>query len=224
MTHTMTKTDHDIHAAVIQELAWDTQVDETEVGVEVNNGVALTGTVSNYAKKMAAQDAAHRVAGVLDVANDIQVKMPYDMGRTDTEIAQAARLALEWDVLVDDAKIRSTVTNGWITLEGTVPSLAGRSHAEWALRNLAGVRGISNNLTVSAPKVAMGTVRHAIEAALKRRAERETERIQVDVKDGAVSLSGQVHNWHEKQAILGAAGHAPGVQRIEDHLRIQPFF
>jgi len=225
MTLTVAGTDRQIHQAVLVELQWDTHVDETEVGVEVDNGaVTLTGTVSSYAKKIAAQNAAHRVTGVLDVANDIQVEVPDELTRTDTEIAHAVRWMLEWDILAAHDKIQSTVTNGWVTLEGTVPFWADRSYAEQAIRNLTGVWGMTNKLTISGPKVATETVRHSIEAALARRADREAERIQVYVEEGTVSLTGRVHNWHEKKAILGAAAHAPGVRKVEDHLRLDPYF
>ena len=225
MTLAVAKTDRQIHEAVLQELKWDTQVDETDAGVEVDNGVVtLTGTVSSYAKKIAAQNAAHRVVGVLDVANDIQVKLLGSMVHTDTDIAQAVRRSLEWDALVAHEKIRSTVANGWVTLEGTVPFWADRSYAERAVHNLTGVRAVTNNLTISASPVATETVCNSIEAALERRAEREADRIQVEMKDGTVSLTGRVHNWNERQAVLGAAGYAPGVRKVEDHLRVDPYF
>ena len=113
------KSDKHIHQDVLRELRWDSRVEETEVGVEVDQGVVtLTGTVASYAKKLAAQDAAHRVTGVLDVANDIRVRMPGSPGHTDTEIAQAVRHALKWDALVPHTRIMSTVEDGWVTLEG----------------------------------------------------------------------------------------------------------
>ena len=88
---------------VLQELRWDTRVKETDVGVKVDRGiVTLTGTVDSWAARLAAQDAAHRVAGVLDVANDLRVKLPTSTERTDADIARAVRAALEWDVLVPD--------------------------------------------------------------------------------------------------------------------------
>lgn len=226
MTLTMAKTDHQIQKAVLQELEWDTNVDETEVGVEVNNAVVtLTGMVSSYARKVAAQNAAHRVAGVLDVANDIQVKMPDAQTITDTEIAQAVCRALEWDALVAHENIRSTVSNGMVTLEGTVPFCADRSYAERAVRNLTGVRGVIDLLSVSSSQqVAPEKVRNSIEAALARRSEREADRIRVEVKDGTVFLTGKVHNSSEREAVLGAAGCAPGVRKVEDRLSVDPYF
>jgi osmotically-inducible protein OsmY len=201
-------------------------VDSTKVGVEVDRGVVtLTGTVSSWAKRAAARDAAHRVAGVLDVANDIHVKLPGDLVRTDTEIAQAVRQALEWDALVPDKRIQSTVSTGWVTLEGNVDSWAEREDAERALQNLVAVRGVTNKITiVSGRPVVPETVREAIEDALERRAEREARGIQVEVTGtGTVTLTGQVRSCAEKRATLAAARFAPGVRSVEDHLEINPW-
>ena len=221
MTTFTHKSDRQIHHDVIQELTWSTLVDETQVGVEVDRGVVtLTGSVSSYAKKISAEAAAHRVAGVLDVANDINVLPSDHLLRTDTEIAQAVRRALEWDVLVPSEQIISTVANGWVTLEGDVPNMVTFHYAERAVRNLVGVRGVTNQIVVKPPKVDPTSIQHAIEDALMRRAERESHHIDVHVHDGKVVLTGDVQSWREKQAVLGAAGFAPGVVTVEDHLHI----
>ena len=217
------KTDTQLHRDVLEELRWDSRVDETEVGVEVDAGVVtLTGTVTSWAKRLAAQEASRRVIGVLDVANDIKVKVPGAHARTDTEIAQAVRRALEWDVYVPDEKISSTVADGWVTLEGAVDSWSQRADAERAVRNLTGVKAVINKITVTAAKPVTQDVRKAIEQALERRAEREAKRIQVDVRDGVATLTGSVHSWAERKSVVAAARFTPGVRNVEDHLRIEP--
>jgi osmotically-inducible protein OsmY len=217
------KTDAQIHRDVIDELRWDSRVDETEVGVEVDQGVVtLTGTVTSWAKRMAAQEAARRVVGVLDVANDIKVKFPGGLSRTDTEIAQAVRHALEWDVYVPEASVSSTVTDGVVTLDGTLDRWSQRIDAERAVRNLVGVKGVVNRIQVKPPAVPAGTVRSVIEQTLERRAEREAKRIQVDVRDGVVTLTGPVHSWAERKSVVAAARFTPGVQGVEDRLVVQP--
>lgn len=219
------KTDTLIQQDVLRELRWDMRVKETEVGVEVDRGVVtLTGTVDSFAKKLAAREAAHRVAGVLDVADDIQVQIPGSMARSDTDIAKTVRLALEWDVFIPDTKIKSTVSNGWVSLEGEVTSLVDHDDAERAVLRLQGVRGVINNIKVAVKKAEASKVRLAIEETLERRAEREADRIDVGVSDGKVTLEGRVHSWPEKEAILGAVRHAPGVQAVNDKLRIEPYF
>ncbi|MFI5284669.1 MAG: BON domain-containing protein, partial [Candidatus Dormibacterales bacterium] len=195
----------------------------TEVGVQVDGGVVtLTGAVTSWAKRVAAQEAARRVIGVLDVANDIEVKVPGGLARTDTEIAQAVRRTLEWDVFVPEQKITSTVTDGWVTLEGPVERSSQRDDAERAVRNLTGVKMVVNKISVMPAKPVTGDVRKAIEQALERRAEREARQIGVDVRDGTVTLTGTVHSWAERQSVLAAARFTPGVLDVQDHLRTEP--
>jgi osmotically-inducible protein OsmY len=199
-------------------------VADTDVGVEVDKGiVTLTGTVDSYAKKLAAREAAHRVSGVLDVAEDIEVKSPGSPEKKDTEIARAVRAALTWDAFVREEKIRSTVTDGFVTLEGEVSTLREKEDAEAAIRNLTGVQGVRNRLAVAAVKADPVKLRESIEEALERRAEREAARIRVRVEDGAVVLDGKVRTWPEKQAILGAVSHSPGVKEVKDRLSVNPW-
>jgi osmotically-inducible protein OsmY len=215
-------TDAEIQQAVLHELKWDTRVEETGVDVEVHNAIVmLKGTASSYAKRLAAQEAAHRVAGVLDVANDIKVKVPGDEQRNDTDIAHAVRRALEWDVFVPERRLRSTVSDGWVTLEGSVDCWSEREDAEKAVRNLAGVKGVFDNIVISPPAVLHTEVRRAIGQALERQADREARKIHFDVKDGHVNLSGVVHSWAERKAVVGAARGTRGVRDVEDHLRIE---
>jgi osmotically-inducible protein OsmY len=191
--------------------------------VTVRKGVVtLSGTVDSYAKKLAAQKAAHGVRGVLDVANDIEVKITGALRRADTEIALAIRHALEWNALVPSDNIHSTVTNGWVTLEGEVEYYSERVDAERAVVHLPGVCGVTNKIAVRAP-IESERVKFLIEDVLERRADREAKRIRVSVDEGDVTLTGAVKSWDEKKAILGAIGHTPGVKMIHDHLFIDPY-
>jgi osmotically-inducible protein OsmY len=219
------RSDRELAQRILRELKWDSRIDWASINVEVNEGVAtLTGTVSSLAQKIAAQDAAHRVAGVLDVANDIEVKPVNLFVRTDTEIASHVRSALEWDALVPNELIQSSVSDGWVTLEGEVDYWRERNDAEQAILRLAGVVGVINKITVRKRAVDPNDLREQIEFALERRADREAERLRVEVHDGAVDLWGRVHSWQEKRAVVGSIGHAPGVTSVKDHLRIDPYF
>jgi osmotically-inducible protein OsmY len=194
------------------------------VGVEVDDGVVtLTGTVNSYAKRIAAEDAAHRVPGVLDVVNDVKVHAVGHLARTDTEIAHAVRQALEADVFVPADRIETTISNGWVTLAGEVDYFFQHEDAERAILRLPGVRGVINTVSVAQRLVRPDEVREAIEQALERRAEREADRITVNAADGTVTLTGVVDTWLEKRAVLGAAGHAPGVRHVVDEIRVDPY-
>lgn len=219
------RSDKELERDLWRELRWDSRIGETTINVRLIDGVAtLTGIVTSYAKKLAAQEAAHRVMGVLDVANDIEVKPANGSARRDTEIAAAVRNALEWDALVPNEQIKSTVSDGWVTLEGAVDYWREREDAERAILRLSGVIGVVNKITIQKRPVDPKELREQIENALERRADRETERLRVDINDGAVDLWGRVHSWQEKRAVLGSISHAPGVSRVVDHLRVDPYF
>jgi osmotically-inducible protein OsmY len=144
--------------------------------------------------------------------------------RTDSDIAGAVRGALEWDALVPNELIQSTVSQGWVTLEGEVDYWRERTDAERAIRQLAGVVGVTNMITIRKQSVDEEQLRQEIEDALETRADREAERLRIEVTDGAVDLWGRVHSWQEKRAVLGSISHAPGVTQVRDHLRIDPYF
>jgi osmotically-inducible protein OsmY len=218
------KSDAQIQQAVLQALMWAPGIDETEIGVEVDHGVVtLTGTVSTATKRQAAQEAAHHVLGVLDVANDIRVKSPADLTPDDTEISQAVRHTLEWYAGVPAQRIQSTVDDGVVTLEGTVDRYPERDAAERAVRDLAGVRSVVNKLELTGPKAEPESVRRSIQEALVHAAERTAKHIELSVQYGNLTVSGLVHSSAERQTVLEAARRAPGVHAVEDQLRVDSY-
>lgn len=217
------KSDITLRDEVSRELRWDTRVACAGLEVLVLDGVVtLRGNVPTYAKKVAALEAAHRVAGVLDVVDDVRVSVEHS--HRDAEIARAVRAALEWDVLVPDERITSTVSDGWVTLEGEVGNLRECEDAERAVLNLRGVVGVVNKLRVRTAKADPDELRAQIEDALERRADREAERLRIEVKDGKAELWGRVHSWQERRAVVGSISHATGVREVKDHLRVDPYF
>jgi osmotically-inducible protein OsmY len=158
---TAMKSDSEIQQAVQRELEWDCRVDHTDIGVTVKNGVVtLSGRAGCWAKRTAAQEAAHRVDGVLDVANDVRVKLSNEPTRTDSDVAEAVRQALDWNVFVPRGAIHSTVADGVVTLEGEVELLVQHDDAEKAVEHLAGVSFVINNIAVRHRRTApMGDVR-----------------------------------------------------------------
>lgn len=224
MTIATTKSDAQIKTDVLNELKWDSAVDETEVGVQVKDGiVTLTGNISAYPKKLAARDAAHRVYGVLDVVDNTQVRIPSIWHRTDEDVAKAVRNNLKWDVLVPDDKITTTVSNGTVTLQGKVNTWMQRYDAERCVQRLTGVKGVINQITVAVPTVDPAKIKREIEDALERQTEREAKRISVSVRDGVVTLTGTLRSWGEKNAIERAASYAPGVHRVDDRTTVDPY-
>ena len=215
------KTDADIRRDVESKLQWDPSVDNKQIGVIVNDGVlTLTGEVCHFAGKWAAEDITKRVSGVRAIANEIHVKIPLSGARSDTDIAEAAANALRWHVATGSAQVKPVVIDGWVTLSGTVPLGYQRTAAESAMRNLMGVKGVINDITVtSAIKVA--DVKQKIEDAFKRHALLDAKDIEVKVNSSTVTLQGHVHTWQEHADAAHAAWAAPGVANVENRLVIQ---
>lgn len=215
-------TDKDLKTSIETALDFEPSLDATDIGVSVDEAVVtLRGNVGTYAEKNAAERVALRVFGVKAVANDLAVHLPFGFQRTDTEIAQAAVTALKWNTMIPQDRITLTVGNGWITLNGTLDWQYQRDVATRAVRDLTGVKGVTNNVTLK-PHVKTTDVREKIEAAFKRSAEIDARRINVTAQDGKVTLSGNVHSWTERQAAERAAWAAPGVTMVDDRLAIIP--
>ena len=214
--------DKDLKQHVQSALDWEPSLDASDIGVSVDEGVVtLRGNVGSYAEKVMAERVALRVYGVKALANDVVVRIVTGFERTDTEIAQAAVAALKWNTMVPSDRVTVSVTNGWLSLNGTLDWQYQKDAAARGVRDLTGVKGVTNNIIVQ-PRVKTIDVRDKIEAAFKRSAEIDARRINVTTQDGRVTLSGNVHSWAERQEAERAALAAPGVTQVEDHLAVVP--
>ena len=215
-------TDRQLQENVQKALDWDPSVESAAIGVSVDRGVVtLRGDARSYAEKAAAERVALAVYGVQAVANDLEVKLAASRQRSDTDLAKAAVDALRWSATVPDEKISVAVSNGWVTLKGKVDWDYQRLAAGRIVRDLTGVRSVSNNITVE-PHVSAADISAKIEDALKRSAAVDARRISVSATDGTVILSGNVHSWFEKDQARRAAWSAPGVKQVNDRLAIVP--
>lgn len=214
------KNDSQLKQDVVDELAWDPEVSETEVGVEVKDGiVTLAGHLDSYAAKRAAERAVQRVFGVKGVAVEIDVALPGESHRNDADIARTVQHVLAWNAVLPKERVKLMVENGWVTLTGDVDHGYQRMAAENAVFGLMGVKGVSNQIVLK-PVAMPSDVKGKIEAALQRRAHREAIDINVSVNGDQVTLNGFVGTLGEHDAAIHAVLSTHGVASVVDKLRV----
>ncbi|MGJ8561795.1 MAG: BON domain-containing protein [Litorimonas sp.] len=212
--------DTELRQDVIDELEFEPSIDAADIGVAVEDGtVTLTGHVRTYSQKRTAENIVKRVKGVRAIAQEIEVRPLGSHITADDEIAMRAANSIRWNSSVPKDAVQVKVENGFVSLSGKVKWYFEKLAAEKAVRDLTGVKGVSNLISLE-PSVSPTDVRQRIESALRRDAELEAKRIQVKVDDRKVTLDGKVRTWAERDAAERAAWAAPGVTSVVDHISI----
>lgn len=213
-------TDLTLRQNILDELEFEPSIDAAHIGVAVEDGiVTLTGHVSSYWEKTTAENVVKRVKGVKGLAEEIEVRLVGLKGTADDEIAKRAVDAITWNVSIPRDKVQVKVQDGWITLTGKLEWQYQKNAAAEAVRGLAGVVGIANQIEII-PRASVSDIKKRIENALKRDAETEAQSIRVNVLDGKVTLEGKVRAWSERQAAERAAWSSPGVRTVDDRISI----
>ena len=206
---------------IIDELDFEPSIDAADIGVAVDGGiVTLTGHVPTYAQKVKVEDVVRNVKGVKAIAQEMEVR-PFGTHKTaDDEIAKRAVNTIAWHTSIPGGAVQISVQSGWIKLTGKVEWQYQKTAAEDAMRHLAGVIGVTNQIEIK-PRPSTHDIKQRIENALKRNAELEAQEIKVNVLgNGAVRLEGRVHAWSERRAAEHAAWSAAGVRTVEDRITI----
>lgn len=214
------KTDKQLQTDVLAELSWEPSVSSEDIGVEVKDGiVTLAGHVRSYAEKIGAERAAMRVAGVKALAVEMNVKLAGSSLRDDADIARSVENVLQWTTYLPKDAVKIKVEGGWVTLSGQVSWEYQRRAATDAVRFLIGVKGVNDQLIIK-PSLSAPAVKADIEAALKRRAQKDASAISVTIEGTDVTLSGKVQSWSERELATATAWMSPGVGTVVDKITL----
>jgi osmotically-inducible protein OsmY len=215
------KSNEDLQKDVQDAIKWEPLLHAAEIGVTAKDGVVtLTGKVDSYFKKQEAENAAKNVLGVKVVVENIVIHLDFDWDeKTDNEIATEVINAFKWNWQVPDDKVKVKVEKGWITLEGEVNRDFQRQAAYNAVKNLLGVTGVYNNITIKSDHHKLE--KHEIESAIARNWSINDRDIHVSVSGTNVTLSGTVHSLYEKDEAGRVAWKAPGVWMVNNELIVE---
>jgi osmotically-inducible protein OsmY len=213
--------DKQLRRNVLDALEFEPSVNSASIGVAVDDGVvSLSGHVTRYMEKFAAERAVWDVRGVRAVADEIEVRYPGEKKTADDEIAKRAISILNWYALTPPGSVKVTVQRGCVVLTGEVDWQYQKRAAEDAVRKLSGVMAVVNNIKLK-PVVQASDIKKQIEDALARHAKVEAAAIRVIVQDAnKVVLEGNVDSWDEREAVENAAWSVIGVHSVDDRLTI----
>ncbi len=179
--------------------------------------VTLNGSVGSFAERLAAARAVKRIAGVRGLAEDLGVQLEDSSRRNDGDLAAAVITAINWLTAVPGKAVQVTVRDGWVTLEGSVEQWYQRTAVEDVVRSLAGVRGVTNSISIR-PKLPPVGVEANIRAAFERHALLDAQQIQVEASGGNIILRGNVRSFFEREEAERVAWAAPGVANVENRI------
>lgn len=218
----MENKDEILRKEAIEALKWEPLLDSNEIIVNVLNGiVTLEGTVNTYAQKKVAEEVIRNISAVKAVVNDVKVELYFSAVKNDKKIASSVISALKENWAVPDHKIKVTVKDGWVTLEGILHWNFQRKAAENAIRYLNGVRGVIDNIKIEA-EIKNELRKELIEKALKRSWILDINNIRVRVDGKTIFLSGIVSSLFQREEAEKIAWNTPGVWFVDNEIVVEP--
>jgi osmotically-inducible protein OsmY len=214
------KSNQELQTDVQNAINWEPLLNAAEIGVTAKDGmVALTGVVDNYAKKLEAENAAKKVVGVKALVENIEVKFPSLLTKTNVEIANEVLVSLKSNWLIPENRITVKVEDGWITLEGDLPWNYQKEAAKNAINYLLGVKGVINNIKIKSESHDEIEKKN-IEEAISRSGSIDDRDIIVSVSGSTVTLIGTVSSLHQKEEVARITWNTPGILHLKNELSV----
>jgi osmotically-inducible protein OsmY len=215
------RSDRQIREEVQETLDQDPKISARDIAVAVRNGVVtLAGFARAFGEKSRAEADARRVAGVLGIANDIEVRLPLFERKPDPEIAREVLASIKREMPTVCEQILVRVADGRVTLQGQVESENQKALAEELAGSARWVRSISNELVIR-PPIPLIDIQHKIEEAFERAAEIDADNITVEIApNGTIVLSGAVRSPAQREEAERIAAAAPGILEVENRIEV----
>jgi osmotically-inducible protein OsmY len=215
------KTNEELQKDVQNAIKWEPLLNAAEIGVTAKDGVvSLTGVVDSYSKKLEAESAAKNVAGVKAVVEKIEIKISSSWNKTNLDIANEVTTALKSNWMIPQDKVKVKVEDGWITLDGELPWNYQREAAKNAVKNLSGVKGVTDNLKIKS-ETHDEIEKAKVEKALNLSWSLNSHNINVKVSGTKITLTGAVNSWYQKDEAERIAWNTPGVWSVDDELLVE---
>jgi len=217
----ITYTDQGVRQNVWDEISHDVRIDASDIQVTVTDGIVyLDGTVPTYSEKITAAEDARRIKGVIDVVNNLTVRLPRVW--SDAEIRATIRDNLDRDVrILTPSKIHLTVDSGVVTLSGTVTTYNQKTAASDDAWAAPGVIDVINEIDVAPPSVRSDAeIESDVRRALDTDPDLNAARIKVSVVDRVVYLRGSVPTYYQIGEASSDAWSVPGVVSVVNELTV----
>ncbi|MCB2184323.1 MAG: BON domain-containing protein [Desulfobulbaceae bacterium] len=219
----MIHNDEVIKKNIVDTFFADSRIDASKITITVEEGmVSLAGSVPAYADLATVRSIVWRIPGVVSLVDNMEVSyVSPSLIPDDAEIEKRANNIIVWDQAIDEAHVRAKVGIGIITLEGTVDAFWKKEYIEKRVMSIRGVLGIKNKLAIiPSRKIRDEVVAENIVQKLDKDIRVNAEDVTVAVKDGVITLTGQIPNWVARQSILDDVSRTHGVVAIENNLEV----
>jgi osmotically-inducible protein OsmY len=219
----VTLSDSEIRQNVWDELSHDVRIDSSQASVNVVDGIVyLNGSLPTYSQKLTAAQDTRRIKGVLDVVNNLTVNPPRVWN--DQEIRDTIRANLARDVRIESpANIYVAVTNGVVTVSGTVLTYDQKTAAADDAWAAPGVVDVVNDIVVTPPlRRSDGDLEADARRGLDTDPDINAARIKVNVTNGVVYLQGSVPTYYQIDDAAEDAWSVPGVLNVVNELIVSP--